>query len=72
MTLSEMQDQLTHLRSLRAEGVRRTKFGDDETEYRSDSELAAAISDLETRIAAVMKPARRIIYPRVSKGYGRC
>lgn len=69
MTLSEMQDQLVHLRSLRAEGVRRTKFGDDETEYRSDSELAAAIADLETRIASAMKPARRVIYPRVSKGY---
>jgi len=69
VTLSEMQDQLAHLRSLRAEGVRRTKFGDDETEYRSDGELAAAIADLESRITSAMKPARRVLYPRVSKGY---
>lgn len=69
MSVTEMQQQLANLRALRAEGVRKTRFGDDETEYRSDAELAAAIADLETRIAAALKPSRRLIYPRVSKGY---
>ncbi|KAB0572623.1 phage head-tail joining protein [Brucella pituitosa] len=69
MNVTEMQQQLANLRALRAEGVRKTRFGDDETEYRSDAELAAAIADLETRIVAALKPSRRLIYPRVSKGY---
>jgi hypothetical protein len=69
MTVAEMQEQLANLRALRAEGVRKTRFGEDETEYRSDSELAAAIADLESRIAAALTPSRRIIYPRTSKGY---
>lgn len=69
MTLAEMQEQLANLRALRAEGVRKTRFGEDETEYRSDSELAAAIADLERRIAAALKPSPRIIYPLTSKGY---
>lgn len=68
-TIAEMQDQLANLRALRAEGVRKTRFGEDETEYRTDKELAAAIADLETRLAAAMKPASRIIYPRTSRGY---
>lgn len=69
MTLAEMQEQLASLRQIRAEGVRQTRFGEDWTEYRSDSELAAAIADLESRIAAALKPARRVIYPRTGKGY---
>lgn len=72
MTILEMQLQLENLRALRAEGVRRTRFGEDETEYRSDAELASAIADLEARIALAVKPTRRVIYPRVSKGYNRC
>ena len=72
MTLAEMQEQLADLRALRAEGVRKTRFGEDETEYRSDSELAAAIADLERRIAAETKPSRRLVYPRTSKGYSQC
>lgn len=69
MTLAEMQAQLASLQNLRAKGVRRSRFGDDEVEFRSDSELAAAIADLEARIAAEQRPSRRLIYPRTSKGY---
>lgn len=68
-TVSEMQDQLANLRALRAEGVRKTRFGEDETEFRSDAELAAAIADLESRIAGELKPSRRIFNPVCSKGY---
>lgn len=69
MAIADMQEQLANLRALRAEGVRKTRFGEDETEYRSDTELAAAIADLETRIAAELRPSSRLIYPRTSKGY---
>lgn len=69
MSLAEMQQQLDNLRAIRAEGIRKTRFGDDETEYRSDSELAAAIADLESRIASAITPSRRILYPKTSKGY---
>lgn len=68
-SIAEMQEQLANLRALRAEGVRKTRFGEDETEYRSDKELAAAIADLEMRISVAMKPASRIIYPKTSRGY---
>lgn len=69
MNLAEMQEQLANLRAIRAEGVRQTRFGEDWTEYRSDAELAAAIADLESRIAAALNPSRRILYPKTSKGY---
>lgn len=67
--VADMQAQLEELRSLRAQGVRKARFGDDETEFRSDAELASAIADLERRIAAETAPRSRMIYPRVSKGY---
>ncbi len=51
-TAIEIQARLDALRALRAEGVRRTKFDQDETEFRSDAELASAIADLERQLAA--------------------
>lgn len=69
MSITEMQQQLEKLRSVRAKGTRKVRFGEDEVEYRSDSELAAAIADLERRIAMTANPSRRLIYPKTSKGY---
>ncbi len=69
MSITEMQQQLEKLRNVRAKGTRKVRFGDDEVEYRSDSELAAAIADLERRIAMTVNPSRRLIYPKTSKGY---
>lgn len=68
-SIEHLRAQLAELRELRASGIRRSRFGQDETEFRADAELAAAIDDLERRLAAAMRPARRIIYPLVSKGY---
>lgn len=72
-SLEDMRAQLDKLRTVRASGqnrlVMRTGEMHREIEYRSDSEISAAIADLESRIAAALKPARRIIYPTVSKGY---
>lgn len=47
-----MQARLKELRDARASSVRDVQFGDERIVYRSDSELAAAIADLETKIAA--------------------
>lgn len=72
-SLAEMQQQLEKLRAERARGVSRISIQSPvsrrEVEYRSDAELAAAIGDLEGRIAAAQRPAGRIINPVVSKGY---
>lgn len=71
--LEDMRAQLDKLRSLRASGTSRlvvkSPITHQEVEYRSDAELAAAIDDLERRIAAAIRPARRIFYPNVSKGF---
>lgn len=67
--VADMQAQLEKLRDLRADGVRRAGFGEDQVEFRSDAELASAIADLERRIAAETAPRSRMIYPKVSKGY---
>lgn len=69
MSITEMQQQLEKLLKVRARGTRKVRFGEDEVEYRSNSELAAAIADLERRIAMAASPSRRLVYPKVSKGY---
>lgn len=51
-SIVEMQTQLEHLRSQRARGVRKVSYQGQEVEYRSDAEMAAAIQDLERRIAS--------------------
>lgn len=63
-TLSELTTWLEALRKARATGVRSVTHGDTTTEYRSDKEMARAISDLERQIAA-LDPTRkraRIVY----------
>ncbi|MFN4125252.1 phage head-tail joining protein [Pannonibacter indicus] len=69
MTLAELQTQAERLRALRGRGVRKVSIDGEEVEYRSDAELAAAIADIEARIAALVKPRSRIFSPKVSKGY---
>lgn len=68
--LATMQEQLTELRAARASGVRRAEFRDRTVEYRSDTELAAAIRDLETRIAAAQgQPVVSVIRPRSARNW---
>lgn len=47
-TLQEMRDALL---AARASGVQSVTFDGHRTEYKSDGEMAAAIADLERRIA---------------------
>lgn len=46
-----LRQRLEELRELRASGVRSARFGEDETEFRTDAELASAIADLERQLA---------------------
>lgn len=49
--VATLQAQLDGLREARASGLRRVRFDTEEIEYRNDADLAAAIADLERRIA---------------------
>lgn len=66
--LAELTARLEALRKARANGVRRVKHGDRETEYRGDAELAAAITDLERQVAAASRPPVRTIQITMNKG----
>lgn len=51
--LTDAQDLLTALKKARASGVLRTRHGDTEITYKSDTEMAAAIAALEAQIAGL-------------------
>ncbi len=60
MEPDRMQDLLTALQEARFAGLRSVSYDGKTVSYGSDAELAAAIRDLEARIAAVSgAPARR-------------
>lgn len=66
-----LEQQLESLRETRATTTaRRVRFGDKETEFKSDAELAAAIDDLERRIAAASgRNTPRIVNIRSNSGW---
>lgn len=51
LSLSEMKELLKDLKTARYSGTLRVKFLDRDVQYKSDSEMAAAISALEAEIA---------------------
>jgi len=62
--------QLESLRNARATGAKRVRHGDRETEFMSDAELAAAIADIERRIAAASgRKVPRIVNIRSVSGW---
>lgn len=68
-----LSDRLEALRKARASGVRRVEFEARNgvrrlVEYRSDSELAAAIADLERQIAKLRGSRKPVLYINSSKG----
>lgn len=67
-TLEKMQEQLEALREARASGVRRVEYEGRGVEYRSDAEIAAAIADIERRIAALSRTTPSFVHISTSKG----
>ncbi|WP_216641228.1 phage head-tail joining protein [Oceaniglobus roseus] len=66
--VATMMTQLDTLRAARAKGVSKLRLGDEEVTYRSDAEMAAAISDLESRLAAAQGRTIRTVRFATSKG----
>ena len=60
--------QLANLRELRANGASKVEANDHSVTFRSDTELAAAIADLERRIAGAGRPRVRTVLIHTSKG----
>ena len=60
--------QLAALQDIRASGVQSARTGDNEVSYRSEKDLAAAISDLERRIAAAQGQTINRVRFNTSKG----
>lgn len=68
-SIENLQTQLTELRRVRAGGVRSTNIQGEQVEFRSDSELAAAIADLERQVAQIGTPGPvRVTYITAKKG----
>ena len=69
LTLSDLKSARDELVKARVSGVRTAKFGDDQIDYKSDAEMAAALASLDAQIAEMERGrASRVIYPRTSKG----
>jgi hypothetical protein len=69
MTLEEMTEQRDALLAARFRGVRTVEVDGRRITYASDTEMAAAITDLERRIAlAGSEGRRRRILTSASKG----
>ena len=64
MTLEQMKAKLTALKAARYAGVRSVSYEGRSITYGSDAEMKAAISDLESEIAAIERPR-----PRMSRTY---
>ncbi len=60
--------RLDALRELRASGTKRSRFADEEVEFKSDAEMRAAIVDLENQLAALQGRRPSIIRFSTSKG----
>ena len=69
MTLEELTAQRDALLAARFRGVRTVEIDGRRVTYATDAEMAAAITDLERRIAAAQDGgARRRIFTSASKG----
>ncbi|MCC5996500.1 MAG: hypothetical protein JJU18_09055 [Oceanicaulis sp.] len=66
--LAQLTARLEALRAARASGVRKLKHADREIEYRSDSEIASAIADLERQVAALTAPRIKTVVFTANRG----
>ncbi|MBZ0130594.1 MAG: hypothetical protein K8F59_15960 [Rhodobacteraceae bacterium] len=63
MTLDELTSRHDALLAARYSGTRSVSYDGKTVTYGSDAELAAAIADIERRIAVLDKTARRVLRP---------
>ena len=63
MTLDDLKSRHAALLGARYSGTRSVSYDGKSVTYGSDAELAAAIADIERRIAALEKPGRRVLRP---------
>jgi hypothetical protein len=63
MTLDELKSRHSALLAARYSGTRSVSYDGKSINYGSDAELAAAIADVERRIAALERTGRRIVRP---------
>lgn len=67
MTLDELKLRLRALLTARYSGTRSVSYDGKTVTYGTDAELAAAIGDVERRIAKMERGARRILRPYAGK-----
>lgn len=67
MTLDELKLRLSALLSARYSGTRSVSYDGKTVTYGTDAELAAAIGDVERRIAKMERGAGRILRPYAVK-----
>ena len=69
-TLTELETRLEALKAQRASGIARVSYDGKTVEYRGDTEIAAAIRDIEAEMnkAQGITPVRQIRF-KTSKGY---
>jgi hypothetical protein len=63
MTLDDLKLRLSALMAARYSGTRSVIYDGKTVNYGTDAELAAAISDIERRIAKVERGAGRVLRP---------
>ena len=67
MTLDELKLRHSALLAARYSGTRSVSYDGKTVTYGTDAELAAAIADVERRIAKLERGARRILRPYAVK-----
>jgi len=67
-TLSDLEALLAALIKNRASGIQSVQHGDTRTGFKTDSEMATAIADLERRIAALRGGRINTILLHTNKG----
>lgn len=67
MTLDELKLRLSALLSARYSGTRSVSYDGKTVTYGTDAELAAAIGDVERRIAKMERGAGRVLRPYAVK-----
>ena len=67
MTLDDLKSRHSALLAARYNGTRSVSYDGKTVNYGTDAELAAAISDIERRVAKLERGAGRIMRPYVVK-----